>query len=158
MIDHTCIVESSNAFLPEKNICSFLQIKQLFLDAGISIEGGVRFGPVPLKAALVAEHLSLPAHLLLAKMLQESENLYADCFFKKIGADISKEQGASKNGSSAIINFLTQDVGIAEGSTVLRDGSGMSRYNLISAHALVQLLSFMHSHACSKEFITALSQ
>lgn len=105
----------------------------------------------------IARLESFPFSLIAAKTMKPSQNLYTETILWTLG-----EQGKNLNlinlpaenplanpkaisadkGIFVVQNFL-QQIGIPEGSVVQYDGSGLSRHNLVTANALVQLYTYM---------------
>ena len=106
----------------------------------IIIEGTVRTGKVSRDAILLAEHQSAPLPAYLEKMLMESDNLIADVLFKTLGFSYFKFPGNYRNGAAAMRHILRRDANIELGSSYLADGSGLSRYNLMSAATLTDVM------------------
>jgi serine-type D-Ala-D-Ala carboxypeptidase/endopeptidase (penicillin-binding protein 4) len=107
---------------------------------GISIKGPTHIGKVPQEAAHLFSHFSQPLALIIRKSLKDSDNLTSNCLFKKLGQDYEGAQGTWQNGSHAVRDFLTRKVGIQIKDLVMLDGSGESRYNLVSPHQMTQFL------------------
>ncbi len=100
---------------------------------GIKIQGKIREGKAPENCTLLAKHESEPLRELAKVLLKNSDNLYANCIFKKMG-------GSWARGGESVENFL-KELSI-EGLRVV-DGSGESRYNLVSPHQMVKFLKKM---------------
>lgn len=115
----------------------------LFLDTlqgcGISCPKGVEEKKIPDKASLLVEHQSVSLEMLVHKMMKESDNLYAECLFKKIGQVCSGKQGTWSLAANAVKELISKK-GVNTSQMALLDGSGMSRYNLISPRQLVEFL------------------
>lgn len=109
----------------------------------IKINGKVRFDLVPLKYDVIATHLSEPAFKLVAYMLKNADNLYANCFLKKIGRIKFGKPGTWPNGAQAVRDFLIQINPTTYSDLVILDGSGESRYNKLSSHQIVTFLQWM---------------
>ena len=105
----------------------------------ISCKKGVEEKTVPAEARLLAEHQSQPLHVLIRKMMKESDNLYAECFFKTLGKVCSRGKGTWSAGSDGTKGFLLSK-GFNPSQMVVVDGSGLSRYNLITPQQLVDVL------------------
>ncbi len=74
-----------------------------------------------------------------------SQNLHAEILLRLLG----RERGTSgtiEGGLEVLRGFLTQ-AGIASDQYLFYDGSGLSRQNLVSPHAIVQLLRFCSSQS-----------
>jgi len=79
---------------------------------------------------------------ILTVVNKESNNLLAETVAKTLGR-ITLGEGSFQGGTEAVGRFLTRDVGIASDQFQIRDGSGLSFGNHVSARALIDLLTFM---------------
>jgi D-alanyl-D-alanine carboxypeptidase/D-alanyl-D-alanine-endopeptidase (penicillin-binding protein 4) len=68
-------------------------------------------------------------------------NVYAESLCKRLGFEVTRLPGSWENGTAAVGTFLKK-TGIAEGEFKLDDGSGLSRVNAISPHALTRVLAY----------------
>ncbi|MCL1137260.1 D-alanyl-D-alanine carboxypeptidase/D-alanyl-D-alanine-endopeptidase [Shewanella pneumatophori] len=111
----------------------------------ISIKGEVLLtNKRPANTLLIAEHQSKPLNTLVGAMLLHSDNLIADSLLKRMGQVKFGVAGSFTNGSKAMISILTK-LGINLESANIVDGSGLSRYNLLSANQLYQVLQLIKS-------------
>ncbi len=91
-------------------------------------------------------HFSAPLTELVARMLQKSDNLIADSLFKASGYQYwlkNNEKGSFQDAYKAgeiAIKALLDSYQVETQSLVIRDGSGLSRENLIYAKTLYQVL------------------
>jgi D-alanyl-D-alanine carboxypeptidase (penicillin-binding protein 4) len=83
-------------------------------------------------------------------MMKNSDNFYAEQIIKTIGAEVMGA-GSWSNGIKAVKQFLC-DIGIDATQLRMVDGSGLSRYNLLSPQLVVNLLKYMYSET----FLTSL--
>ncbi len=88
---------------------------------------------------VVAQHLSAPVPDLLQRVLDKSDNLYADSILKTIGSSVNGEKGSYFSGTEAVLAMLRED-GIDLTRSRLVDGSGLSRYNMLSADDFTEVL------------------
>lgn len=88
---------------------------------------------------------SAPLSELLQRTLQHSDNLYADNLLKTIGARAAGT-GSFAVGVRELKRILREQVGVELGLTTLRDGSGLSRDNLLSARQLAAVLAYLAAH------------
>ncbi|WP_372871795.1 D-alanyl-D-alanine carboxypeptidase/D-alanyl-D-alanine-endopeptidase [Shewanella sp.] len=103
---------------------------------------------------LLSEHSSLPLPALITEMLKESDNLIADALFKTLG----KLSGSDADfiGSSQAMEASLAELGLELTHSRLLDGSGLSRYNLLSAYTLFNTLELIHDRPELKSLIEAL--
>jgi D-alanyl-D-alanine carboxypeptidase/D-alanyl-D-alanine-endopeptidase (penicillin-binding protein 4) len=120
--------------------------KQALANVGISVDS-VRIKKAPANATVVACHASKPLKELISFMLKESDNLYAECIFKTLGAQCYGAPGTWQNGEQAVKNFLTTMVNLADNQVSLKDGSGLSYYNLVSPESVITLLCWIYHKA-----------
>ncbi|MBK8806107.1 MAG: D-alanyl-D-alanine carboxypeptidase/D-alanyl-D-alanine-endopeptidase [Bacteroidales bacterium] len=81
---------------------------------------------------------SPPLKELIKNMNEKSNNMFAEHFFKEFSADILT-QGSFDKSATFVKQFLTQKVKNSEQINVV-DGSGLSRFNTISAEVLTSIL------------------
>ena len=86
---------------------------------------------------MITQIISPPLPSLLAKINQDSNNLYAEALLKILGKKFNTDEDAE-----AIKQSLAR-LDINPDSYILEDGSGLSRHNLITPEILVELLSEM---------------
>lgn len=91
---------------------------------------------------LLAEHVSLPLSESLRVMLKVSQNLHAEMLLRTLGRE-RRGVGSAEAGLAAIGDFLSSN-NIPSRGLVLRDGSGLSRQNMISPEAMTALLKHMY--------------
>jgi D-alanyl-D-alanine carboxypeptidase/D-alanyl-D-alanine-endopeptidase (penicillin-binding protein 4) len=111
---------------------------------GITVQGGawdiddVPDAPAPARRRLLARRESLPLSSLGGYFLKESQNFYGETFLKAIGRAAGRE-GSADAGRRAVRDTLGA-IGITVDSFVMYDGSGLSRYDYVTADAIVTLL------------------
>ncbi|MBA2306921.1 D-alanyl-D-alanine carboxypeptidase/D-alanyl-D-alanine-endopeptidase [Candidatus Dependentiae bacterium] len=137
------------------DIHSFIQ--NLLKNHAIELKGSLLFQKTPAQSKLLATHYSQELCLLLKKIMKDSDNLYADCLLKKLGAQTSKTPGNWHNGRCALQEFLHTRLDIPLEQTRIADGSGLSRYNLLSPHHLIKLLVWAHDRPYFNQFLETLS-
>lgn len=105
---------------------------------------------------------SPPFSIIAAQTLKPSQNLYTELILRTLGKmtppppTMSPLRQTSEDlGLEAVRNFL-KTIGIRAESLVLNDGSGLSRGDMITADATVQLLTFMNKHRYADVFRAAL--
>jgi D-alanyl-D-alanine carboxypeptidase/D-alanyl-D-alanine-endopeptidase (penicillin-binding protein 4) len=90
--------------------------------------------------AVVTTHLSD----ILSRCNTDSQNLYAEALVKRVGHEVTGEPGSWSNGAAVMRMMLSERLGPAFASTtVIADGSGMSRDNKVSPETIVRWLAMM---------------
>jgi D-alanyl-D-alanine carboxypeptidase/D-alanyl-D-alanine-endopeptidase (penicillin-binding protein 4) len=109
--------------------------------------------PLPFE---IASMQSPPFNLIAEHTLKPSQNLYTELILRTLGTPrISPTQTNEEAGLIIVRNFLRQ-AGVPESDLALNDGSGLSRNDMITANASVQLLTFMSRHRYFAQFRDAL--
>lgn len=110
----------------------------------------------------IATLQSQPFSVIAAQTLKPSQNLYTELILRTLGkmtpppATMPPLSQTSENlGLEAVKTFL-KTAGIRPEALVLDDGSGLSRSDMITAEATVQLLTFMSKHRYANVFRDAL--
>ena len=117
------------------------------------------FAPITVEIAKVE---SPPFGIIAAQTMKPSQNLYTELILRTLGKLTPPpptlpplRQTSEELGLEAVKSFL-RTAGVRPESLVLSDGSGLSRNDLITAEATVQLLTFMSKHRYAEVFRTAL--
>lgn len=121
-------------------------LQALLKKAGIELKGKLRQDQTPPHSKILATHHSASLSLLLAQMMKQTDNLYADTIFKKVGQVHFQETGNWKNGSLAVREHLQEDANLEIKDLVILDGSGLSRYNLASPRHVTQYLQWAYKN------------
>jgi len=118
---------------------------------------------LPTPPTEIATLQSPPLSLIAAQTLKPSQNLYTELILRTLG-----KVSPAPTTTPSTIGLTTEDqgletvraflkgVGIRPESLVLSDGSGLSRNDMITADASVQLLTFMSRHRYAAFFREAL--
>ena len=123
---------------------------------GIKVTGMAEKGITPNNAGTLAESTILLKDLIKI-MDKHSDNFLAECLFKTIGAVSTGEQGNAFYSTQAVMRFI-KDNGIFSKGTSLVDGSGLSRYDLVTVGAIGGVLEKMYFDQKNyKDFYNALS-
>ncbi len=119
-------------------------VTRLITSSGIKLNGQITTTTQSIQdMTLLSQHRSAPLDTLLRTMLENSDNLIADSLFKAIGASYFDRDGSFTNGAAAMRQLLTAE-GIDLEHAEIVDGSGLSRYNLLNANQLSQLLQLIY--------------
>ena len=103
----------------------------------------------------IAKLESPPLSLIAAKTMKPSQNMYTETLLWTLGEQsrasavvpgggvvTPSTADSAELGRSAVKRFLTE-IGVAPDGIIQHDGSGLSRHNLITPAAVVQLYSYM---------------
>jgi len=82
-------------------------------------------------------HRSAPISTLAVWLMKISQNLYAETLLKTIATDTPRSADSGRNETAAVL----QAWGVGADSVIQRDGSGLSRYDYVTADALVAILA-----------------
>lgn len=129
------------------------------LMTGVAISGSN--GSTPFQNE-IATLQSVPFSSIAAQTLKPSQNLYTELILRTLGK-VTPPPATTSNmartsealGLEAVKSFL-KTVGITPEALVLDDGSGLSRSDMVTAEASVQLLMFMSKHRYASVFRDAL--
>lgn len=132
-------------------------LKDELKKADIQIDGSLRRQSTPSPAGnVLAQTQSAPLHDLLKIMLKKSDNMIADTVFRTIGHQRFGVPGTWRAGADAVRQVLRQKAGVDLGNSIVVDGSGLSRHNLISPATMMQALQYIAQHDQELDFISML--
>ncbi|MFQ5495549.1 MAG: D-alanyl-D-alanine carboxypeptidase/D-alanyl-D-alanine-endopeptidase [Phycisphaerae bacterium] len=125
------------------------------LDHDIVLRGKIRRAKVsdviaenPGKLSLIATKTT-PLSVVLRRIGKDSENLFAECLFKRVGYEWARRNEATDPVGSwatgrAAVEAMVRRAGVDAAGLKVADGSGLSRDNACSAHQLAALLAWMY--------------
>ncbi len=115
-------------------------------EAGVDVDEVARIGDDTVfdaaEAILLAE-VQTPLDEVLARCNQDSQNLFAEALFKRMGHKATGDPGSWSSGAAAVRMFLSKAIGPDAAQIVVDDGSGLSRGNRIAPALLTRLLQRM---------------
>ncbi len=151
--------ELQSVAIPDPTIFTGEVFKKVLQDQGILVRGEVRKGTLPRSLeSNDATGAAIPQKLttartsiadVLRRTLQNSQNLFAECLFKKVGKTIT---GPAENpaplsnwqaGQQAVRQRL-ESWGVNTTGMVIADGSGLSRDNRVSSRQIVEILRHLY--------------
>jgi D-alanyl-D-alanine carboxypeptidase/D-alanyl-D-alanine-endopeptidase (penicillin-binding protein 4) len=112
--------------------------------------GGDRVPSVIPQPLVLAQHDSQPLVQDIKVINKVSQNLHAELMLRLLG----REKGAAgtiESGLEVLHGFLAQ-AGIQNDEYVFYDGSGLSRQNLVTPHAVVKLLTYVNDQPWNVQF------
>ena len=138
--------------------------ERTLLTAGTSITSGPNGSSTSLGASSQSEIANLqspPFSLIAAQTLKPSQNLYTELILRTLGKLNPPDNAAaakltSEEAGLEVVKSFLKGAGIRPESLVLSDGSGLSRNDMVTAEASVQLLTFMSRHRYADVFREAL--
>lgn len=119
---------------------------------GIALNGKIKFVAVPNSSdtnamQVLSSHNSQSLAELVTVMLKQSDNLIANSIYKKLGNSYFHKPATWKNSAAATSNILNQKINIDFSQLKIVDGSGLSRYNLLTPKQLSAVLCLSRSNA-----------
>lgn len=110
-------------------------------DVGVAIAGDAVAGQTPPGARPLAEIRSPTLADILPQLNKPSDNLIAEILLRNVGAERGSP-GKAAAGLEAVRSFL-HGAGVDSIRVAPVDGSGLSRQDLVTPHAIAQLLTFV---------------
>ena len=137
--DSSDYIEKINLINPEKYFLSLF--KEHLNNSGITVGGETKIETMPPNVVyLTCYERSLDT--VLINMNKESDNLSAEMLLYELALKDSLPPAAAENGIE-LIKKLVDSIGLSPDDYTFADGSGVSRYNLVSAELLTELLKYM---------------
>lgn len=114
--------------------------------AGAAIDADALPAPPEVRSGETLVSYTSPALSEIGKvLLKVSQNLYADTLLKVIGRLADGGPATTREGRRVLRDVL-EGWGIAPDQYIQADGSGLSRYNYLTANVLVAVLTRMHAN------------
>lgn len=126
--------------------------KELLLADGVTLDT-VIFSGVPVNGKKILVHPSERLPVMLQYFLKETDNLVGEALLKTLNHSQNGEPGSWSGGLKLIRTFLSGEVEIDTAGMRLADGSGLSRYNLLSPQITVKLLKYIYEDSLGSEII-----
>jgi D-alanyl-D-alanine carboxypeptidase/D-alanyl-D-alanine-endopeptidase (penicillin-binding protein 4) len=143
--------------LQDTKLMATQYVKEAIKDAAIVADGSIKIGTAK-KGDVIYQHLSMPVKSFLKDILSESCNMTSGAIFKHMAAVGTKKSGSDEDGEIFMREILQKN-GLNSSSFYLKDGSGESRYNLVTPKAVVELLKVVYKDKKNNtNFIKALSR
>lgn len=118
--------------------------------------------PTPPQVTEVARLESVPLSTIAAQTLKPSQNLYTELILRTLGTVVPQKSPSpnpvriSETAGLEVVKTFLKEAGVNPLPLSLTDGSGLSRNDMITPEATVQLLTYMHRHARAIPFREAL--
>jgi D-alanyl-D-alanine carboxypeptidase/D-alanyl-D-alanine-endopeptidase (penicillin-binding protein 4) len=104
-------------------------------------------------AQVIVTYTSPPLSQIGKVLLKESQNLYADTLLKLMGRPAGGGPATTRDGQAAVQDVL-KSWGILPDRYLQADGSGLSRYNYLTADVLVAVLTRMYQDGRHRAFFS----
>jgi D-alanyl-D-alanine carboxypeptidase/D-alanyl-D-alanine-endopeptidase (penicillin-binding protein 4) len=125
--------------------------------AGVQAPVALRRGPVSTTAVPVALHESAALGVLLPQFVKASNNHAMECVLKRVSVAAYGAPGTFAGGTQAVRRYLSDTLGLPSLGMNLVDGSGASRYNLLTPAQLTRAICAQaQAFALGPEFMASL--
>jgi D-alanyl-D-alanine carboxypeptidase/D-alanyl-D-alanine-endopeptidase (penicillin-binding protein 4) len=132
--------------------------KSVLKQVGVNVKGRVQEGLMPEGAEIIAAVSSPSLAEIVHRINKHSSNFMAAQVAYILGAELYGPPGTWEKGRQAIETFLEEQVGIARGSYVLGNASGLHDVNRLSPRQLVRVLDHMRQQPeLEPEFLSSLA-
>jgi D-alanyl-D-alanine carboxypeptidase/D-alanyl-D-alanine-endopeptidase (penicillin-binding protein 4) len=132
-------------------------LKALLVQRGVKVKGRLKGGVVPWGQKMLHVAQSDSLDIVLKRLNKNSSNFVAEQLIKTLGAEVRGAPGSHAAGISVVEEFLEKDVGLARGSYVMKNGSGLNDANRFSASQTNRLLAhMMNRFPLMPEYLSAL--
>lgn len=113
------------------------------LKAGVQVDGGIRIGDTPTSAKVIASVRSIPVGHMVSYMNRESINHFAELLYRN-AARTNGDAGSATASLQALREFMVARAGARAEDIRVRDGSGLSEADSLTARSMIQLLAYAH--------------
>jgi len=134
--------------VPEPAVYAGQQLRTALAQVGVPVgRVQVQTEPSAVQGQRLAVLSSPPLVDLITVANQDSNNLYAEALLRLVGVEsaTARPSSALAAGTAAVAEVLGE-LGVDPQTVRLRDGSGLSRHNLVTPQALVDTLQAMATH------------
>jgi D-alanyl-D-alanine carboxypeptidase/D-alanyl-D-alanine-endopeptidase (penicillin-binding protein 4) len=119
--------------------------------AGVKLDGAVRAGETPRSSVRLASVQSLPLQTIVSVMNRESVNHYAELLYRSSAREANRA-GSATAALESLRGFLSDRVGVQRDAIRVRDGSGLSEADTLTARSLVQVLAYANRASWSSAY------
>ena len=117
------------------------EFAQKLKSVGIELQGNSLSGKAGLESGVIAETLSPPLRDIIRLTNHESINLFAEHLLKHLSLQKNK-QGNTKDGCAFVVDYW-KSKGIDLNGLFMNDGSGLSRFDALTAQNMTCILTYM---------------
>ena len=123
----------------------YFALKDKLKSEGIKFKGTLKLRKVPKKAKYLFSHYSPPLEEVISTIAKHSDNLMARQLFLTLGTKFYSPPINTLKASRAVKRILNR-YHILEGTTIISNGSGLSRKSKVTAKSLANLLQHGYEH------------
>jgi D-alanyl-D-alanine carboxypeptidase/D-alanyl-D-alanine-endopeptidase (penicillin-binding protein 4) len=157
--------------LPDPALVAGAQLRKALTDRGMFVSGRLRALHWPqddtalmARAQALAEIRSPPLMDILQRGLKRSQNLYLQNLFLSVGANRQSTEAArgtvpfasTEQWSVKALQQLLADIGVPASSSLIDEGTGLSRRDLVTPAAMVRLLTYLSAQPYAEQLRDAL--
>jgi D-alanyl-D-alanine carboxypeptidase/D-alanyl-D-alanine-endopeptidase (penicillin-binding protein 4) len=128
--------------------------RKLLEERGIRVEGDSELRAAPADAVELAAHVSRPLSEIAPLFNKPSDNLIGELLLKELGFR-HRGRGTAGAGSEVVEAWL-REIGVPVAGVSVRDGSGLSRLDLLTARAVSELLIHADRAPWKEPFLASL--
>jgi D-alanyl-D-alanine carboxypeptidase/D-alanyl-D-alanine-endopeptidase (penicillin-binding protein 4) len=119
-----------------------LERRGITIGSGVADIDDLQPNSVATLGPAIVEHRSPPLREIARTMMTASENLYAETLLRAIGRVEGRPMSVADGRATALT--VLEEWGMAPDTVLLADGSGLSRYNMLTVDAILTVLRRMH--------------
>jgi D-alanyl-D-alanine carboxypeptidase/D-alanyl-D-alanine-endopeptidase (penicillin-binding protein 4) len=127
-------------------------VREALLERGIAIDGGAT--DTTARVTTLATLSSPPLSEILAALMKPSQNQIAEMLFHTVALEATGV--GSSDSARAVVQRQIAEWGVVPSEAVVRDGSGLARYDYVSPRTVVRILDAMKRSAHFKTYYDAL--
>lgn len=143
--------EFSGRFAVSSSAALFIDLlRQRLEQKGITVTGQNNVidtvNPQPNNRVEIARLESTPLSIIAQKTMKPSQNLYTETLLWTLGEERGDKTDPTKTSAEkglAVVQKFLQEIGVAPDAIMQADGSGLSRHNLVTPGAVVQVYQYM---------------
>ncbi len=128
---------------PDPDMAYVSALREALIDRGIQVEGRILTGEEGARTDTIAVFDSPPLREVLPFLLKPSQNQMAEMVFKTLG--LERGRGGTAAEARRVIEAQLLAWGAHTDGSIVRDGSGLSRYDYLSPETVIHVLDAMRT-------------
>jgi D-alanyl-D-alanine carboxypeptidase/D-alanyl-D-alanine-endopeptidase (penicillin-binding protein 4) len=137
-------------------------LRRALIERGIDVRGQAAdlhdlhpASPAMPRSLKIATHQSPPLSALAVRLMKVSQNQYAETFLKTLAVHTAAGGPATAAAGRDVAQHIFETWGVDGSSLIQRDGSGLSRYDYVTADALATILVHLYEDPAARGPFTA---